>query len=230
MLGQAMIVSLTRIQAIAKTRSQKKRQSRARKAKGSFGPLSQSLSGFPKKLRFKHEYYEVLSIAATTGATISYLHSCNGLYDPDITGTGHQPSYFDQLTSIYDHYTVMESMIELEVVSDIVSYFALYIDDDTATANTLTQAAEQPTGQLKMIPALQDPVRFVSRWNAKEWFGGDILDNDNLQGNASNNPTEQSYFTFKGRSANGTSTANFSIKVKLTYWAVWDELATMPQS
>ena len=35
----------------------------------------------------------------------------NSLFDPDFTGTGHQPYYFDQFATIYQRYTVIGSKL-----------------------------------------------------------------------------------------------------------------------
>ena len=40
------------------------------------------------------------------GSLASKVFTCNGLYDPDVSGTGHQPRGFDQMMALYDHYVV----------------------------------------------------------------------------------------------------------------------------
>jgi hypothetical protein len=158
--------------------------------------------------------------------------SCNGMFDPDITSTGHQPMYFDQLMAIYDHYTVFRSDIELRlVVTSNPSLSVLYIDDDTSTASLTEQAAEQPSAVKVITPVtMARPSVLRKRWDAKSYFGGDIYDNDALQGTASANPTEQSYFTFvHGALDTGVNSAVF-VNFTITYQAVFDELRTISQS
>ncbi len=58
-------------------------------------------------------YADYFSINPTTGAPATYVFSCNGLYDPNITGTGHQPHGFDQLMQNYKNYQVLSSSIEV---------------------------------------------------------------------------------------------------------------------
>ena len=38
----------------------------------------------------------------------------NSLFDPDQTGTGHQPYYFDQFAALYNRYTVLGSKLTAE--------------------------------------------------------------------------------------------------------------------
>lgn len=61
---------------------------------------------FPYKLKTKLKYHVSENFAPTA---ISYAHNfnANSLYDPDRTGTGHQPMYYDQLCpGIYNRYRV----------------------------------------------------------------------------------------------------------------------------
>lgn len=37
--------------------------------------------------------------------------SANGLYDPDLSGVGHQPTGFDQIMAMFNHYTVTGAKI-----------------------------------------------------------------------------------------------------------------------
>lgn len=54
------------------------------------------------KLRFNREI--LFSLAA--GTPIDYLFRLNSLYDPDRTGLGAQPHFFDQLAALYSRYRV----------------------------------------------------------------------------------------------------------------------------
>ena len=42
-----------------------------------------------------------------------YIFTLNGLYDPNITGTGHQPRGYDQITPFYKAYTVLGVSIRI---------------------------------------------------------------------------------------------------------------------
>jgi len=67
---------------------------------------------FPDSVRVKLVETSVKNISTTTADT--YLeYALNGLYDPDITGTGGQPVGFDQYASLYKNYRVMASSISV---------------------------------------------------------------------------------------------------------------------
>lgn len=180
----------------------------------------------------RHVYSETFALTGTTGAVASYVLSCNGMYDPNITGTGHQPLYFDQMNAIYDHYIVYRARIEYEILAGgSPPIVACYIDDDTSIATSLDNAIEQPTSVHRLLPTTQVvPQRFQRQWDARQYFGGDIWDNSELRGTASANPTEQSYFVVMLVAANGTSTATATVTVRIVYDAWWTELKTMTGS
>jgi hypothetical protein len=53
-----------------------------------------------------------MSVGLGSSAGVSlYQFAGNGCFDPDITGTGHQPYYWDTYTGVYNYYSVMGSRV-----------------------------------------------------------------------------------------------------------------------
>lgn len=84
--------------------------------------------GFPVRFRTKMRYNELVSIASVGGSLSAYTFVANGLFDPNNTGTGHQPMYFDQAMLIYNHYKVIGSKINVKIAGPS--------NASTPTANT----------------------------------------------------------------------------------------------
>jgi len=189
---------------------------------------------FPKQLANTLRYCEKISISNTLGAINSYQFSCNGCYDPNVTGTGHQPLYFDQLCAVYDHYTVVKSKMTCRVVclaQAVSAYFVAYIDDDTNTnVATWDGAAERETAKTVTFSPGPDGSHVITLyWDAKKVFAGDPLADPDLQGTASANPVEQSYFTLiSGNSS--TENQGFDCYVTIDYDVVWNEFKSIAQS
>jgi len=189
----------------------------------------------PKQLFNRLKYAETVNITLGITGLGSYLFSCNGLYDPNITGTGHQPMYFDQFSALYDHYTCLKSTMKATVVAhpNAALIFAVGQDDDT-TINAATSSTiwERPGYQVKSTNCAVEPsgTSLWSKWDAKKVFGGDPQSDTNLQGSGSSNPTEQSYYVlyFDG----GTALVNQQVTVLVEIWyeVVWDEFVSMVQS
>lgn len=192
--------------------------------------LSLGPQGFPKKLRFVHKYVESLAFTAGSASDVRQF-SCNGLYDPNISGTGHQPLYFDQLSAIYNHYTVFKSTCTyLVVLTSTPCLVSHYIEDDTSIS-TGSQSAEMSTSTVTTHSNLAvRPTRLTRTWVGKQFFGGNLFDNDQLGGTPSANPVEQMYFTFNVTAIDGVTIPSYSVLVEVLYEAVWDELKTIAQS
>jgi len=97
-------------------------------------------TGFPKKLIMNHKYTETVNVNNTTGLFNTYVMSCNGLFDPNITGTGRQPLYFDQLTALYNHYVVIGSKCTFKFTPAAVTSqclrVACFIEDGASVTPT----------------------------------------------------------------------------------------------
>jgi len=192
--------------------------------------------GFPKKLQMTHKYNGSISLAGIAGAFVSWNFSCNGMYDPDQTGVGHQPMYFDQLTALYDHYCVIGSKAVFNIIPTNSSYgsaaMGVFINDDTTvTPTSFPTAIEQSNGTHRFVAFNNTkPISFTANWSAKRNFGAAVLANTELQGTASANPTEQQYFTVWSQSIDGVTTAQFWVEVVITYVAIWKELKELGPS
>lgn len=185
--------------------------------------------GFPTRLAMRHKYAELTTLTSTAGSLATHVFSANGMYDPNITSTGHQPMYFDELAAIYDHYTVVSSFIKVTIStgssSNAPAQLVLALDDDATGTGNVNFAAEGNRSVCKTIgQSANAPVILTSSWSAKQ-FGPNPLDNDNLQGSSAANPTEVSNWIIYLNSLNGQNTA-VNLGIEIWYNAVWDELKT----
>lgn len=195
--------------------------------------------GFPKSLNLVHRYCENVTFNTGAGTGIGfYTFSCNGLYDPNITGSGHQPLYFDQMSALYDHYVVVGSRIRLRVVPDSTSSakgirLGCFINDNTGVPTTTVFDTLQEQSLAKTIcsaPNNNRPLELTHTWSAKKYFSGSILANTELQGTPSSNPTEQSYYQIFMVATDGVSALNTFLEVQIEYITVWKELVDLSSS
>jgi len=188
---------------------------------------------FPLQLGNTMKYCSEIQLT-TSGAGISnYLFSTNGMYDPDITGTGTQPLYFDQLMAIYNHYNVVRSRIKVTPTS-ATAYpvmCVVYVDDDTTTGTTADTplALQRPGARRSWLGSSigKDPTVYHN-WDAVKHFGGNVQSNDDLQGNAGANPVEQMYYVCHFKTDTVSTTVNFWVEIE--YDVIWDELKSMTAS
>lgn len=200
-----------------------------------YAPLvARTKTGVPQRLRINHRYCATLKRTSTAGALNTYVFSANGMYDPDITGTGHQPSYFDNLSALYDHYTVLSSRIKLCLVSSIADatgtslQCAIMVTDGTGiTVTNVENMIEQPRAVWTHLSALSNTYgpqnKLQIGFNAWRTFGSRALSDAELRGSPAANPTEQQYYTIGLREATGTGTVAAVYEVVIEYYAEWTE-------
>lgn len=188
---------------------------------------------FPWKLRNTLTYVETITITLTAGAYQQYVMSCNGLYDPNTTGTGHQPRGFDQLTELYNHYTVLNSKctVTINSASQASAYRAvLFSDDDSSTGITsVDYACERKNAMYTNFDTNAPPKPLYFRYSAKDVFGGDPLSDTNLQGSTNVNPPEGFFYVF-GVQDDFLADSGIAVTFKIEYDTVWDELRSFSPS
>lgn len=188
----------------------------------SLGPL-----GFPSRLRANLRYKGLLNKAFTTAQSVEHAFACNGMYDPDITATGTQPYYFDQLMSIYNHYTVVGAKITVTLQSYTSSSslplnFGIAVNDD-ATVNAI-QIREDSRTQFTSVNLNSSPVTLNNVWSARATFGPGTTSDPSMRGNVAANPTELSTFVLYLKT-NGVDTVTAFFNVAIEYAIIFSELA-----
>lgn len=74
-------------------------------------------TGIKAFVRVKQLYHERISLGDAATAPYPYVFRLNSLYDPNETGTGHQPRGYDELAAIYNSYTVLGAKWKVEAVA-----------------------------------------------------------------------------------------------------------------
>jgi len=139
----------------------------------------------------------------TTGASVAgtYVFSANGIFDPDITGTGGQPMGFDQMMIFYNHYTVVRSRIRLEVANlttNVLTNAGIAVRGSSTPTTVIEQLIE--TGDIAFVHLTytgqaQSIGRLTRSVNAGQFQGiNSVMDDPNMRGDSASNPTEQLYF------------------------------------
>lgn len=214
------------------TVKRKTRTKRRKPAPPLSGPL---MSAFPRKLKFKHRYQEIVTISSTTGVIGSYKFKCNGMYDPNTTETGHQPYYFDQLSSLYGKFTVIGSRIRVVATPSTALSGPVQVsiqkDDNGTVPSYITTAAEfSGRNNVKLLAVLNsDPAVLTSNWSLKKTFPGANITGSNFYGISTQDPNEQTSWVISVQSLDG-STEAITCMVSIEYIAIWWELQTIDGS
>ena len=157
----------------------------------------------PRAFKSHMLYNEIVTTAGSASGSIPgvYVFSANGIYDPNITGTGHQPRGFDQIMPLFENWTVIGSKIRAKVhtLSSTATNIVGITLMNTATALTdINDYMENPRTVKAILPSANingDPEATLSMTFDNKFFGkNDPLDDPDLQGTSASNPPNQAYF------------------------------------
>lgn len=155
----------------------------------------------------------------------------NSCFDPDYTGGGHQPLYFDQYATLYSKYRVVGSAIRVDSVntsSTCAAYFICWPHTDVAGASTISQELEQGRAKApKILPIAQrgPEGRLKSYCSTRKACGltkAQMADDD-FSALTGNNPIQIWYWNLLWGTTDTTTACTVNAVVKLTYYVQFYE-------
>jgi hypothetical protein len=193
--------------------------------------IQPGIPGFAKQDYFaKLTYYESFTITCGAAAVGNYVFTANGLYDPNVTSTGHQPMPFDQLMLSFEHYCVVESRIHVYFrnTSDAAS-LAVALSLNAGSTPTTSIIAYVENGnlvrdRLSPFPTNDSTLRLSMPINIGR-FGGvpNVRDDPDYRGSVAANPVEQSYFHVSAWNPDTVATPDVICEAYIEYWAWFTE-------
>lgn len=202
--------------------------------------LKNNRVGFPNAMVTKMRYSDVISINATSGLIGTHVFRANGLYDPDLTGTGHQPLGFDQFMGVmYNHYCVLGSKITIQpigqsgtaeahevslVLSDVNNVSSLGSNDLREQPNCITQLFGNLAGD-----GGGQPKKMYGKFSMKKFFRRGV--EKDLSGTTTSDPSEQAYWIICSNAVPSSGDAsNVNFRVIIDYIVLLTEPRQLTQS
>lgn len=104
---------------------------------------------FPAKIQAKLRYTTTKALPVTISGTVSpYIFSANGIFDPDVSGLGHQPYGHDTYQTIYNHYSVESATITMTPTNGNQCIFGITLTDDTTVNASYDTVREVKTTRM----------------------------------------------------------------------------------
>jgi len=188
-------------------------------------------------------YYDVgKSITINnSGLASQYFFSANGIYDPDISGTGHQPIGFDQLMTFYEQFTVVSATISCHYRGLSGAMFSISLAPGTTALTNPSQIVENGLLVMDSCSGFNTEVGMQHRklsldCDVKGYFGQmterEMLNDNSLYGTNAANPTEQVYFAVSTWPNVGVPGSNMSLEfdVLISYDAIFWEPRKVTES
>lgn len=212
---------------------QKQRRAMVPRTAGRMTQVRGSDYGFPDKLRTRLRYCDTVNVTAGTAA---YVFRLNSLYDPDLSGVGHQPTYFDQLcgaagSGVYGKYRVLGSKITVTFTSRSPPALAVsntspalvYLakDQDSTLSYTNPSNVMEQSGNYWKV--LQDKgggsnvVKLSCTYSPSRDLGYGVGD-DTIAAAYNANPGQQLY-AIVGKIDQGATASDVQLYVEIEYFA-----------
>lgn len=171
-------------------------------------------------------YAETVGITSSAGLNGTYVIAANGLFDPNISGVGHQPRTFDQLMLFYDHYVVVGVKLRcLYTHKENAPVMIGYTIRDSATVEAdNNNTREYPSTRYLMssqADAGGSTKTMTLKLNPNKWLGrSKPLSDPHLKGTSSANPSEGAFIHIWFYRPDGTAITTGQISYQLDYSAV----------
>lgn len=216
-------------------RTRKRKKAKKRKTYRKKNYMMLPLGGFKPYQIVKLRYVEEIALDASALAYASYAFSANGIYDPSISGVGHQPANYDIWQSRYEDYLVLGSKITAQITpgggSVNPALCGIYIagsatEADAALTAGITSVLEQGARNtsFKRVPgndALPAKGITLSQYYSPQKVWGlskNYLHNSaNYGGNGSSNPVEEARYTVWANSIAGNNPGRINLVVTIDY-------------
>jgi len=221
-------------------RRNKRRPRRRRRRPRPDQLINYGISPVPNSYRTKVRYCTSVVIDPSISSIGSHVFSANGLYDPDITGTGHQPLGFDNLMALYDHYTVLGSKLTATFIAPTTSVttsasnVGVLLDDNSTAYTTLESIREQGRVHYRTmtVSGSSNPSKITKFYSAKKFHGLiNVQDNEDYKGDSAANPAEQAYFqVFVEPVNNSYDISAVNVQIQIDYIVVFSEPKQLAQS
>jgi len=231
-----------------KRKTQKKRTYRKKtkfsRKKSVFKSQNLLTVGFPKTTVVKLRYVDGFTLDPSIATLAYYTFRANSVFDPNRTGTGHQPMNFDLWTQLYNHYIVIGSKITCTFNYQLTAqaggwiYGVILADDSTSTSDPTTMM-EQGLVKYRIrdghVNTAGTSAPTVKRgYSCKKFFNiANVSDNvERLGAAVGTNPTEEACFNvFAGPTpGSGTDIGTVYCTVSIDYIVMFSEPREQVQS
>lgn len=174
---------------------------------------------FPSRTTKTLRYSGNFGLTSTTGVVATYVLRANDCFDPDFTGTGHQPMGFDQMMVFYNHFCVVSARLiaTFKSATGTAGTASIRVDAASTPITVIDQIIEfgglvqtelESIGGFGANKVLQMAISIPRMQGVSK---SALTADPTLRGDAATSPTEITYFHLQlWNAAAVTCTANVS--------------------
>lgn len=204
-----------------------RRKSNRRQPRRQFRPIRRSLgSGIPNSIAMKMKYSANLTPTTTTAISNTF-YSLSNLFDPDVSGVGHQPYYYDEMTPLYARWFVSGCAYKCTVNSQSGTVqVGVKAQRDVTGMTDITAYPERP-GTKYTVASAGGPSKVIKGYYSMPQLWGISASayraELNYHGTFDASPSLQQFFQISWQNPDGVSTASGTVVVELTYYVTWTD-------
>lgn len=216
-----------------KKRNYKRRPLRRGKSTSASGYRSKAaLAIFPPIKNYPLTYADVIDLFPAAGLGALLTFSGNSLFDPNISGVGSQPRYFDTLCGVtsgsapYGQYCVLATKVDCFIrnVSSVHLQFSITMCATGITApSTVQEARERPDTILRTVAPLLSggSLGKVSMYRKTNSVMGvkDTMDSPNLKALSTVSPADTWVIHIAAWNADGIVAHRMKGDIRITYYS-----------
>lgn len=161
-------------------------------------------SGCPTQNIVKMRYVENISISSPLGVMGLFVFRANSIFDPNLTGTGHQPMGHDQMAALYQRYSVLGSKLHATIYlntngatnENTSTAVGVHLSKESGTIYTVYRNyIEANKGSWALLTKNRDVKELTSTFSAKKYFDvQDVKDNGTQHAGVGANPVREAFY------------------------------------
>lgn len=186
--------------------------------------------GFPDTYMCKLKYNDSYQLIGSLGGTGSQVFRANSLQDPDFTGIGHQPRFYDELQNVYGKYVVLACKCKVNwsnssstVPADCIISFSVS-DPTGSTYNSLNENRYSKWLQVGPSGGMGVKVNSMYMKISKLFGQSEIAEDNAFYSTNTANPTNTGYVAVAVKATDNASTTNVYATVTLTYYCLFKQV------
>ena len=189
------------------------------------------VTGFPDQMFTSMKYVETIEFGAI-GFHVQEFAG-NKVSDPNVTGAGHQPMYFDEYSQLYNRWLAYSCSLRMEIVnsSTVPLNVVVFPSSTQVPILNISKAQEQPHARSTLVGNFGTNRGVLTHnMTTRKIRGETIMDDDfSGQGN-SGQPSRQWFWLVVLESEPATTAVNCVIKFTLVYRVRWFKRVVAEQS
>lgn len=216
-------------------RPRAKKQARWRK-RARMTTVVRSVGPIAPRTISKHKYVtELAAVSPGGGLPYQYQWNLNSTFDPDRSGTGHQPYLRDTYATLYNRYRVFacDYRVTFAAPTGIATTCGVFVSNNTTTYTNSALLNELPGSRFKMVQGAANVGVISGRCNLPKLMGmtsTDYKSSDNTEALVGASPGVFAILNVLLADGAGSTFQGATVRVELTYHTEWFDQIELGQS